>query len=142
MDYSLSPLNNQTISGINYPVLRYAEVLLLNAEVLNEINGGPTAEAYNAINQVRARAHVADLTPGLSQADFRDSVFLERRKEFIQEGQRWFDLVQTGWIGIGRRFAKISGQAGRQSERQSLSHTVDRNSVEPAVNAESGMVDK
>lgn len=96
VDYSLSPLNNQSISGINYTVLRYAEVLLLNAEVLNEINGAPTAEAYSAINQVRTRAHLADLTPGLSQADFRDSVFLERRKEFIQEGQRWFDLVRQG----------------------------------------------
>jgi starch-binding outer membrane protein, SusD/RagB family len=96
VDYSLNPLNNQTISGINYTVLRYAEVLLLNAEVLNEINGAPTAEAYNSINQVRARAHVADLSPGLSQADFRDSVFLERRKEFLQEGQRWFDLVRRG----------------------------------------------
>ena len=96
VDYSLSPLNNQTISGINFPVLRYAEVLLLNAEVLNEINGAPTAEAYTSINQVRARAHVNALTPGLSQSDFRDSVFLERRKEFIQEGQRWFDLVRQG----------------------------------------------
>ncbi len=96
VDYTLSPLNNQTISGINFPVLRYAEVLLLNAEVLNEINGAPTAEAYSAINQVRARAHVSDLTPGLGQSDFRDSVFLERRKEFIQEGQRWFDLVRQG----------------------------------------------
>ncbi len=96
VDYSLAPLNNQTISGVNYTVLRYAEVLLLNAEVLNEINGGPTAEAYTSINQVRARAHIADLTPGLSQSDFRDSVFLERRKEFIQEGQRWFDLVRQG----------------------------------------------
>jgi starch-binding outer membrane protein, SusD/RagB family len=96
VDYSLSPLNNQTISGINYTVLRYAEVLLLNAEVLNELNGGPTAEAYNAINQVRTRAHIPNLTTGLNQADFRDSVFLERRKEFIQEGQRWFDLVRQG----------------------------------------------
>jgi starch-binding outer membrane protein, SusD/RagB family len=96
VDYSLTPLNNQVVSGINYTVLRYAEVLLLDAETLNEINGGPTTEAYSAINQVRARAHVADLTPGLSQSDFRDSVFLERRKEFIQEGQRWFDLVRQG----------------------------------------------
>jgi hypothetical protein len=96
VDYSLSPLNNQTISGINYTVLRYAEVLLLNAEVLNELNGGPTAEAYNAINQVRTRAHIPNLTAGLNQTDFRDSVFLERRKEFIQEGQRWFDLVRQG----------------------------------------------
>jgi hypothetical protein len=96
VDYSLTPLNNQTISGINFPVLRFAEVLLLNAEVLNENNGGPTAEAYSAINQVRARAKVPDLTPGLNQSDFRDSVFLERRKELIQEGHRWFDLVRQG----------------------------------------------
>lgn len=96
VDYSLSPLNNQSISGLNYPVLRYAEVLLLQAEVLNEINGGPGGDAYTAINQVRERAHVPDLTTGLNQSDFRDSVFLERRKEFVQEGQRWFDLVRQG----------------------------------------------
>jgi len=96
VDYNLSPLNNQTISAVNFPVLRFAEVLLLNSEVLNEINGGPTAEAYSAINQVRARAKLPDLTPGLSQSDFRDSVFLERRKELVQEGHRWFDLVRQG----------------------------------------------
>ena len=96
VDYSVTPLNNQPVSGVNYTVLRYAEVLLLNAETLNELNGGPTAEAYSSINQVRERAHIADLTPGLDYSDFRDSVFLERRKEFIQEGQRWFDLVRQG----------------------------------------------
>lgn len=95
IDYSISPLTNQSISGINYPVIRYADVLLMQAEVLNEING-PTADAYAAINQVRARAKISNLTAGLSQADFRDSVFLERRKEFIQEGNRWFDLSRRG----------------------------------------------
>jgi hypothetical protein len=96
VDYSLSPLSSQTQSGINYPVLRYADVLLMQAEALNEINGGPTSDAYTAINQVRTRAHIANLTTGLNQSDFRDSVFLERRKEFIQEGHRWFDLVRQG----------------------------------------------
>ena len=96
VDYSISPLNNQTVSGVNYPVIRYADVLLSYAEVLNELNGGPTADAYTAIDLVRARAHVAALTPGLGVSDFRDSVFLERRKEFVQEGQRWFDLVRQG----------------------------------------------
>ena len=96
VDYSVTPLNNQTVSGVNYPVIRYADVLLSYAEVLNELNGGPSADAYTAINLVRARAHVAPLTVGLGVADFRDSVFLERRKEFIQEGQRWFDLVRQG----------------------------------------------
>jgi hypothetical protein len=108
VDYSLTPLAPQNTSGINYPVIRYSEILLLYAEVLNEINGTPTTDAYSAINLVRARAHgkytaggtytdhTYDLTPTLSQSDFRDSVFLERRKEFIQEGQRWFDLVRRG----------------------------------------------
>jgi hypothetical protein len=96
VDYSINPLNNQSTSGVNYPVIRYAEVLLLNAEVLNELDGGPVADAYTAIDAVRSRANVAPLTPGLGQSDFRDSVFLERRKEFIQEGQRWFDLVRQG----------------------------------------------
>ncbi len=96
VDYTVSPLNNQTTSGIDYPVIRYADVLLSYAEVLNELNGGPTADAYKAIDLVRERAHVADLTLGLSQSDFRDSVFLERRKEFVQEGQQWFDLVRQG----------------------------------------------
>jgi hypothetical protein len=96
VDYSLSPLTIQAQSGINYPVLRYADVLLMEAEALNEINGAPTGDAYTAINQVRHRANVPDLTSGLSQTVFRDSVFLERRKEFIQEGHRWFDLVRQG----------------------------------------------
>jgi len=95
VDYSLSPLTIQAQSGVNYPILRYADVLLMFAEATNEING-PTNDAYQAINKIRERAQIADLTPGLSQTAFRDSVFLERRKEFIQEGHRWFDLVRQG----------------------------------------------
>jgi hypothetical protein len=95
VDYSLTPLTTQSQSGINYPILRFADVLLMYAEVLNELNG-PTDDAYNAINQVRSRAKIEDLPKGLSQTAFRDSIFLERRKEFIQEGHRWFDLVRRG----------------------------------------------
>ncbi|RFM28188.1 RagB/SusD family nutrient uptake outer membrane protein [Deminuibacter soli] len=96
IDYSLSPLTNQAQSGINFPVIRYADLLLLYAEVQNELSGGPTPDAYKAINRVRNRAHVPDLTAGLGQQAFREAVFLERRKEFIQEGMRWFDLVRRG----------------------------------------------
>ena len=99
VDYSLTPLAPQNTSGINFPLIRYADILLLYAEVLNEVNGAPGSEAYTAINTIRTRAYAGvphDLTPGLSQSDFRDSVFVERRKEFIQEGHRWFDLVRRG----------------------------------------------
>jgi len=101
IDFTLSPLTNQTQSGLNFPVLRYADVLLLYAETLNEINGAPTEDAYAAINKVRRRAYgdlLHDLAPALSQSDFRDSVFLERRKEFVQEANRWFDLVRSGTL--------------------------------------------
>jgi hypothetical protein len=82
-------------SSINFPILRYADVLLMYAEALNEAQG-PVSTAYNSINQVRNRANTGNLTPGLSQSDFRDSLYAERRREFVQEAQRWFDLVRTG----------------------------------------------
>lgn len=122
VDYELSPLNNQSKSGMNFPVLRYAEVLLLEAEVINEVSG-PTAAAYTAINQVRGRAGIGDLSTGLSRGDFRDSVFLERRREFLQEGQRWFDLVHQGGTALydalsaiaAKRIANGGGAAPRDT---------------------------
>lgn len=71
-------------------ILRYADVLLSSAEAINEVSG-PTAEAYADVNLVRARAKVPDLTPGLSQAAFRDSLFLERRFELATEMHGLFD---------------------------------------------------
>src|SRR5262249_59493240 len=65
----------------NYIVLRYAEVLLMIAEAANEVSGGPTAEAYTAINAIRTRAGIPSMTSGLSHDLFPDSVFNERRWE-------------------------------------------------------------
>ena len=112
IDFSISPLTNQTSSGLNFPVIRYADILLLYAEVLNEINGGPTTDAYTAINRVRTRAHIDNLTEGLSQSNFRDSVFLERRKEFIQEGNRWFDLSRRGGTYLYDALKKFPAKTG------------------------------
>jgi hypothetical protein len=90
-------------SGANFMMMRYSEVLLIYAEALNEASGGPTAEAYDAVNQVRARARngnssaLPDLT-GLNQDEFRKAVLNERRHEFVNEGQRWYDLVRTGTL--------------------------------------------
>jgi len=112
IDFSLSPLSNQAQSGINYPVLRYADILLLYAETLNEINGGPTADAYTAINRVRSRAHIDNLATGLNQSQFREAVFLERRKEFIQEGNRWFDLARRGGTYLYDALKKLPAKTG------------------------------
>ncbi|RXK83152.1 RagB/SusD family nutrient uptake outer membrane protein [Filimonas effusa] len=97
--YDESVVGNQSQSSKNLPIIRYAEVLLIYAEALNEQNGGPNDDAYRAIDEVRQRAHITklkDLAPALSQNAFRDSVFQERRKELVFEYQRWFDLARRG----------------------------------------------
>lgn len=80
-------------SAANVSILRYSDILLIHAEAENELNG-PTDKAYTSINRVRARAGLNPLTQGLSQAAFRDSVYLDRRLEFVFEYQRWFDLIR------------------------------------------------
>lgn len=80
----------------NWPVIRYADVMLMYAEALNEVNNGPNAVAYNMVDQVRDRAGLAPLATGLSKADFAAAVAHERQVELAFEGHRWFDLVRTG----------------------------------------------
>ncbi|GAB3911917.1 RagB/SusD family nutrient uptake outer membrane protein [Larkinella knui] len=80
-------------SAANVPILRYAELLLIHAEAENEANG-PTAKAYKSLNRVRNRAGLANLTPGLTRDQFRDSLYLDRRLEVVFEYQRWFDLIR------------------------------------------------
>lgn len=93
-------------SGSDFFNLRYADVLLMFAEAESELNNGPTAEAYEAVNQVRRRARFAngdersilnDLA-GLNQQDFRKAVWLERRRELVWEGHRWYDLVRQNQL--------------------------------------------
>ncbi len=82
-------------SDADWNLFRYSHVLLMCAEALNEVNNGPTADAYTYINSVRERAGLTDLS-GLSQSDFRNAVYLEERLEVAFEGHRWFDLIRTG----------------------------------------------
>ena len=95
--------NNYT--NINWYVLRYSDVLLLYAEALNEVNEGPTAEAYEAVNMVRRRGFGldvttasadADLDAGLSYEEFQKAVRDERAWELAGEGHRRQDLIRWG----------------------------------------------
>ncbi|MDB4875043.1 MAG: RagB/SusD protein [Gemmatimonadetes bacterium] len=81
----------------NYIILRYAEVLLMIAESANEVSGGPTPEAYAAVNAVRARAGIPAMSAGLSHDVFRDSVFNERRWELSLEGPNGYFDSQRNW---------------------------------------------
>ena len=81
------------VTGNNWPVYRYAEVLLMMAEAKAEL--GKTAEAATYLNMVRKRAGLGNSTAG-SQADLRQAIYRERRVELAFENKRWFDLVRTG----------------------------------------------
>jgi len=83
-------------------ILRYADVLLMYAEAVNEGGAPAGTTAEQALNAVRTRAGIGTVS-GLSQAAFRDTVRLERRREFIFEGQRWFDLSRWGVLDAAIR---------------------------------------
>jgi len=94
--YDESVVGNQSNSSKNLPIIRYAEVLLIYAEAENELTSIPSNDAIEALNKVRRRAD-ASLHVGVgTKDDFRELVFEERRKEFVYEYQRWFDLARRG----------------------------------------------
>jgi starch-binding outer membrane protein, SusD/RagB family len=79
--------------------LRYADILLLQAETLNE-NGSPAATVLKVLDPIRTRAgvKVLDATVLDTKEKVRTAILAERRLELALEGQRWFDLVRTGTV--------------------------------------------
>jgi len=114
--YSLKYVDPQHLSSDqaaanNFIILRHADVLLVFAEAENAKNG-PTAPAYAAINQVRARAGLAPLA-GLSQAQFQQAVWTERSHELYGEFQARFDLVREGrWLQVMNQPSAVPDFAG------------------------------
>jgi hypothetical protein len=91
--------------GNDFPVLRYADALLIYAEAASQANAGPTAESLERLNMVRRRAYgyspsapsPVDLTlAGQNAESFRDLVLTERAYEFMTEFKRWYDLKRLG----------------------------------------------
>lgn len=74
--------------ALNVPIMRYSEVLLIYAEAAGPALGKPYAD------QVRARAGLAPLPAGLSDAQWLDAMYKERRLEFGFEMHRWYDLLR------------------------------------------------
>lgn len=94
--YTLKLTKNATTpadGGSNVVVLRYADVLLMLAEIENEQGNIAGATAY--LNQIRNRASLPNTT-ATDQATLRSAIDLERCLELIGEGHRWFDLLRSG----------------------------------------------
>ncbi|MEX6689920.1 RagB/SusD family nutrient uptake outer membrane protein [Danxiaibacter flavus] len=81
-------------TSMSMPLIRYANVLLTYAEAQARANTSAGSDAYAAVNEVRRRAGLPDMTISLSANVFADSVVQERAWEFAGEYTRWFDLVR------------------------------------------------
>lgn len=96
-------------SGINYRVLRYADVLLMYAEALNEL--GRTTEAYTFIQLVRDRANLPELSqvkPNLDVIGMRDQIAHERFLELAVESIRIHDIIRWGWFYDNEKLQKLT----------------------------------
>ncbi|QIX60133.1 RagB/SusD family nutrient uptake outer membrane protein [Hymenobacter sp. BT18] len=87
--------NKITLGDFYFPILRYPDVLLIFAEAANEVNGGPTADAIEAVNKIRRRNSASEVG-ALGQQEFRSFVLEERRRELALEGDRRWDLLRWG----------------------------------------------
>ena len=106
-------------TGVNWRIIRYADVLLMLAEAENA--EGNQAGAIALINQVRQRAEIADLPAGLSQQEVFDAIVNERIMELTGEGHRYLDLVrweladdvmgQGSTIAGGRHPKSLAGES-------------------------------
>lgn len=95
----------QNASGINFKYMRYADVLLMMAECENQRPGGVQDVATGYINQVRARAELDPIGPGLSKEQVFEAIVQERRVELAGEQLRFSDLIR--W---GRAETELAGQ--------------------------------
>lgn len=94
--YEVVKPKNKNYTPINFPLLRYSDVLLMLAEAENEVNG-PTIIAKTALKQVRDRANATDVTLSVSSSDELEQLIRnERFLELAFEGNRKFDLIRWG----------------------------------------------
>lgn len=117
--------------GSNIVVLRYADVLLMIAECdANKGDAAGIAEANTYLNQIKTRAGI----PTVQIADktkLLEEIALERRKELVNEGERWFDLVRTGKAieVMNTYFARTPGYNGITVKEQNFVQPVPQNQI-------------
>ena len=116
-------------SSNDFPVIRYADILLIYAEANNELGNLNLAIQY--INMVRKRASFDGLAytnsvpdyAGLSKDLMKEAILKERRLEFVAEGQRWFDLARTQTLIAKVPLAKVGVTPALKSYKFPLPQT-------------------
>lgn len=116
----------------NFRSIRYADVLLMYAEALNNL--GRTAEAYPFVDRVRQRANLATLSsarPGLTQAAFQRQLEHERITELTGECTRWNDLARWGYFDDAAKLAQLQAR-----DPEFAAFRIGRNKYQPIPQSE------
>ena len=95
-EYEKAAKKNKNFTAINFPVLRYSDVLLMLAEAENEVNEGPTELAKDCLKKVRERAGLKLPKNIESKVDFLNAIKNERAMELCFEYTRRYDLIRWG----------------------------------------------
>lgn len=90
--FDVLAITSTASSGLNWTLMRYAELLLIYAEASNEISG-PSDASYEAVNKIRRRAELPDLS-GLSKEQFREAIWREYWHELCYENKTWFNMAR------------------------------------------------
>ncbi|MCJ8210830.1 RagB/SusD family nutrient uptake outer membrane protein [Mucilaginibacter sp. RS28] len=126
--------------GINWPILRFADVLLMYAEADNELNSGPSAAAISALREVRLRGFNGDATKiGTIPTDktgFFTALANERLFEFGGEGIRKFDLIRWNLFNstLTATRANLTAMFNKQAPYNNLPQTMTYQNAQQTIN--------
>lgn len=130
--YDLKNTSFNTV-GNDQILLRYADVVLMYAEALNEISydASESSIALKQVNDIRERAGLAKLTATdvPTQEAFRKAILDERRCEFPYEGHRWFDMVRMGYA------KSVMAENGKNIQDYQLLYPIPQTEIEKVGDA-------
>ncbi|MBW3629015.1 MAG: RagB/SusD family nutrient uptake outer membrane protein [Gemmatimonadetes bacterium] len=116
-------------NGNDIPIVRYADVLLMRAEALNELQG-PNQESIGLINQVRNKAGVPPVTLAAlsTRQALRDHLLEERRWEFFTEGLRRQDLIRHG------KYIELAQKRGKNAQAHHVWYPLPQSEIDKNPN--------
>lgn len=138
LDINNIPKNGVADWGVNYMVIRYTDILMMKAECILHGAPGSQAEVDAIINQVRTRAGLPSKS-GFTLAQLFD----ERRREFADEGLRWFDLQRSGdLVNIMNAWASVDDTANPKRINTITSNYILYPVPQSQLNAVPGLYDQ
>lgn len=134
MKFTFVSDRRQKKSDFHFPLLRLPDIMLIYAEAVNELNGGPTEEAYKQVNRIRIRSKATPFS-GMDKDEFRSAVLEERARELAYEADRRYDLFRWGiYLGVMNDID--------MDEHNVTKRRLERNLLYPLPNSEVNANDK